>query len=199
MLGDPKECRLRARQCLLLANRAASPKEQRTFERIHDPGTDWRSRLSRLNLSHIESYRTRCQLGTNRTASILHRAISKTRRPKRAYFVRCLARRRAFVRRSASAKFVCLFSSRELSMTTPGGVRAAISLARARRSSRVISGSRPQAANPAIATASNASSREPLLRGAPTKIPPYGQGRRGQGRRSGPVASSGSFVGQQPG
>jgi hypothetical protein len=35
MLGDPKECRLRARQCLLLANRAASRKEQRTFERIH--------------------------------------------------------------------------------------------------------------------------------------------------------------------
>jgi hypothetical protein len=35
MLGDPKECRLRARQCLLMANRAASPQEQRTFERIH--------------------------------------------------------------------------------------------------------------------------------------------------------------------
>jgi hypothetical protein len=33
--GDPKECRLRARQCLLIANRAASPQEQRTFERIH--------------------------------------------------------------------------------------------------------------------------------------------------------------------
>ena len=35
MPGDPKECRLRARQCLLLANRAASREEQRTFERIH--------------------------------------------------------------------------------------------------------------------------------------------------------------------
>jgi ferric-dicitrate binding protein FerR (iron transport regulator) len=33
--GDPEECRLRARQCLLIANRAASPQEQRTFERIH--------------------------------------------------------------------------------------------------------------------------------------------------------------------
>jgi len=35
MLGDLKECRLRARQCLLMANRAASRLEQRTFERIH--------------------------------------------------------------------------------------------------------------------------------------------------------------------
>ena len=35
MLGDPRECRLHARQCLLLANRAASREEQRTFERIH--------------------------------------------------------------------------------------------------------------------------------------------------------------------
>ena len=35
MLGDPKECRLRARQCLLMANRAASREEQRTYERIH--------------------------------------------------------------------------------------------------------------------------------------------------------------------
>ena len=35
MLGDPKECRLHARQCLLMANRAASREEQRTFERIH--------------------------------------------------------------------------------------------------------------------------------------------------------------------
>jgi hypothetical protein len=35
MPGDPKECRLRARQCLLLAHRAASRAEQRTFERIH--------------------------------------------------------------------------------------------------------------------------------------------------------------------
>ena len=35
MPGDPKECRLRARQCLLLANRAASRQEKRTLERIH--------------------------------------------------------------------------------------------------------------------------------------------------------------------
>jgi hypothetical protein len=35
MPGDPIECRLRARQCLLLANRAASREEQRTLERIH--------------------------------------------------------------------------------------------------------------------------------------------------------------------
>ena len=35
MLGDPQECRLHARQCLLLANRAASREEQRTCERIH--------------------------------------------------------------------------------------------------------------------------------------------------------------------
>ena len=35
MLGDPKECRLLARQCLLMANRAASREEQRTYERIH--------------------------------------------------------------------------------------------------------------------------------------------------------------------
>ena len=35
MLGDPKECRLRARQCLLMANRAAAREEQRTYERIH--------------------------------------------------------------------------------------------------------------------------------------------------------------------
>ena len=35
MLSDPKECRLRARQCLLMANRAASRAEQRTLERIH--------------------------------------------------------------------------------------------------------------------------------------------------------------------
>jgi hypothetical protein len=35
MLGDPKQCRLHARQCLLLANRAASREEQRTYERIH--------------------------------------------------------------------------------------------------------------------------------------------------------------------
>jgi hypothetical protein len=35
MLGDPKECRLCARQCLQMANRASSPQEQRTVERIH--------------------------------------------------------------------------------------------------------------------------------------------------------------------
>ena len=35
MLGDPKECRLHARQCLLMANRAASREEQRAYERIH--------------------------------------------------------------------------------------------------------------------------------------------------------------------
>ena len=35
MLGDPQECRLRARQCLLMANRAVSREEQRTYERIH--------------------------------------------------------------------------------------------------------------------------------------------------------------------
>jgi hypothetical protein len=35
MSGDPEECRLRARQCLQMANRASSPQEQRIFERIH--------------------------------------------------------------------------------------------------------------------------------------------------------------------
>ena len=35
MSGDPKECRLRARQCLLQSNRAASRDEQRALERIH--------------------------------------------------------------------------------------------------------------------------------------------------------------------
>jgi hypothetical protein len=35
MPGDPKECRLRARQCLQKANRASSRQEQRIFERIH--------------------------------------------------------------------------------------------------------------------------------------------------------------------
>jgi hypothetical protein len=35
MPGDPKECRQRARQCLLMANRTASREEQRTLERVH--------------------------------------------------------------------------------------------------------------------------------------------------------------------
>jgi hypothetical protein len=35
MPSDPKECRRRARQCSLMANRAASRQEQRTFERNH--------------------------------------------------------------------------------------------------------------------------------------------------------------------
>jgi len=51
MLGDPKECRLRARQCLLLANRAASPEEQRTFERIH---RSW-NRLA-VEIEHAQAF-----------------------------------------------------------------------------------------------------------------------------------------------
>jgi hypothetical protein len=35
MLSDPQECRQRARQCLLMANRTASRDEQRTLERVH--------------------------------------------------------------------------------------------------------------------------------------------------------------------
>jgi hypothetical protein len=51
MLGDPTECRLRARQCLLLANRAASREEQRTFERIH---RSW-NRLA-VEIEHAQAF-----------------------------------------------------------------------------------------------------------------------------------------------
>jgi hypothetical protein len=51
MLGDPKECRLHARQCLLLANRAASSKEQRTLERIH---RSW-NRLA-VEIEHAQAF-----------------------------------------------------------------------------------------------------------------------------------------------
>ena len=51
MLGDPKECRLRARQCLLLANRAVSRKEQRTYERVH---RSW-NRLA-VEIEHAQAF-----------------------------------------------------------------------------------------------------------------------------------------------
>ena len=35
MPNNPKECRLNARQCLQMANRASSSQEQRIFERLH--------------------------------------------------------------------------------------------------------------------------------------------------------------------
>ena len=56
MPGDPKECRLRARQCLLLANRAASREEQRTLERIH---RSWNRLAVEIEYAHAFSANSR--------------------------------------------------------------------------------------------------------------------------------------------
>ena len=79
MSGDPQECRRRAKQCLQMANRAATEKDRQTFLRLHRSY----NRLA-AELEHAQTYLAASKAKELGDAMDAERVATSSRRPRSA-------------------------------------------------------------------------------------------------------------------